>query len=36
MTSQDQVSNELYLHFGTFLNSTKYESIQIEKPDQEI
>jgi hypothetical protein len=36
MTSQDQISNELYLYFGTSLNSTKYETIGIEKPDREI
>jgi hypothetical protein len=36
MMSQDQVSNKLYLHFGTFLKSTKYKSIRIEKLDRYI
>jgi hypothetical protein len=36
MTSQDQVSNKLYFHLNTFLNSTNNNLIRIEKLDQEI
>jgi hypothetical protein len=36
MTSQDQVSNELYFSSSMFLNSTRNGLIWIEDLDQEI